>query len=189
MSFHVSSTRVRSAAPISGRRESGASGSAAIPASRVAKCSAMRAAVAGSKSAVAYSSAPDSPPSPSSIRSIRSNGEVPGSASTGTISTPGRRIAAAGAPSSTNRVWKTTERPGSRSGRSSSTSRSNGSSSCAYAPSAAARTRRSASRKVGSPSSSARSASVLAKKPTTPSVSARPRLATGVPTTTSVCPV
>ena len=58
---------------------------------------------------------------------------------------------------------------GSRSAASSSTSCSKGRSWCAYAPSAASRTRPSSSRKVGSPPRSPRSTSVLTKKPISPS--------------------
>ena len=85
-------------------------------------------------------------------------------------------------------TWKSGCRLRLRSMRSSSTSRSKGTSWCANAPTVPARTRRTTSRKAGSPERSVRRASVLTNSPTIPSVSGRPRPATGEPTTTSSCP-
>ena len=79
--------------------------------------------------------------------------------------------------------------PSERAGASACTTRSNGASWCAYAPSAAARPLARTSRKLGSPERSARSASVFAKNPSSSAVSGRVRFAIGVPTTTSSCPV
>ena len=75
-----------------------------------------------------------------------------------------------------------------RSGCSSATSRSNGTSWFSYAPSVASRTRRSTSRKLGSPERSVRSTRVLMKKPISSSTSPRVRPAMGLPTTTSSLP-
>ncbi|CAA9359075.1 MAG: hypothetical protein AVDCRST_MAG68-4253 [uncultured Gemmatimonadetes bacterium] len=59
---------------------------------------------------------------------------------------------------------------------------------CRCASRARAFTRASSSATVGLPERSMRSASVLTKKPISPSISTRPRLAVGVPITTSSCP-
>ena len=85
-------------------------------------------------------------------------------------------------------TWNSGDRERSRSGRSSSTSVSNGRSWRSNAASALSRTWRSRSRKVEAAPRSARNTSVLTKKPISPSVSARLRLAIGEPTSTSSCP-
>ena len=85
-------------------------------------------------------------------------------------------------------TWNTGACARLRSGRTSSSTRSKGTSWCAYASSVVSRTRPSSSRKLGSPERSVRSASELRKSPTIRSVSARVRPAIGVPTTTSSCP-
>jgi hypothetical protein len=88
-----------------------------------------------------------------------------------------------------NITWKSGAWLRLRSGCSSATSRSNGTSWCSYAPSVPSRTRPSSSRKVGSPERSVRSTSVLAKKPISSSTSRRVRPAMGLPTTTSSLPL
>ena len=89
----------------------------------------------------------------------------------------GRRRAAAAAGS------------GLRGRPSSSTSRSKGRSWCERAPSTVSRERARSAGKSGSPARSPRRTRVLTKKPISPSISVRERLATGIPTGTSSCPV
>ncbi len=83
-------------------------------------------------------------------------------------------------------AWKSGVRPRSRLGSSSSTSFSNGTSWCMYAPSVASRTRPSRAAKLGSPDASTRRTRVLTKQPMMLSASARVRPAIGVPTSRSV---
>ncbi len=90
---------------------------------------------------------------------------------------------------SENATWKSGEWLKLRSGRSSATSLSKGTSWCSYAPSVTSRTRPTSARKLGSPDRSVRSTSVLTKKPISSSTSPRPRPATGLPTTTSSLPL
>ncbi|CAM4075511.1 hypothetical protein COSO111634_32725 [Corallococcus soli] len=95
-----------------------------------------------------------------------------------------------GAPFTTENItWNSGERLRLRSGLSSSTSFSNGTSWCANAPRVVSRTCLSRSRNVGLPSRFARNTSVLTKKPMRPSSSARLRPAMGEPTLTSCCPL
>ncbi len=113
---------------------------------------------------------------------------VPLPDASGLTATPGSSSVSPGTFCSANATWKRGLRPGTRSGASSSTSFSNGTSWCAKAPSAVSRTRRSSPAKPGSPDRSVRRGSVFTKNPTSPSSSACVRPATGVPTTTSSSP-
>jgi hypothetical protein len=87
-----------------------------------------------------------------------------------------------------NIAWNSGERARSRSGLSSSTTFSKGTSRCAKAVMARSRTPSSKARNPAPPSASARSVNVLMKKPISGSISARSRLACGVPTVRSCCP-
>ena len=153
------------------------------------RCSAMRAMRSGSKRSVLYSSAPRRPSLPGSRTSERSDFEMPISRSSGATARPGRPRSAAGVFWSTSIAWNSGAWLMSRSGATASTIFSRGTSWCAYASSAAPRTRASSSSKVGSEDRSTRIGSVPTKKPMRDSSSARSRLATGVPTTMSSCPV
>ncbi len=97
--------------------------------------------------------------------------------------------APAAACCSANMTWKSGLCDRLRSGCSSSTSFSNGSSEWAATASTSARTCARSSWKLMPRRGSARTSAVLAKHPTTLSSSVRWRLATGTPTTTSPCPV
>src|ERR1051326_5148539 len=131
---------------------------------------------------------PTSPPRAPTL-TIKSICAVPLSTHSPLTRSPPNSDSAPGPVGSTSLTWKSGPRPTLRSGRNSSTSRSNGTSWCAYAPSAASRTRPSSSRNVTPARTPTRSTSWLTKNPMSPSVSGRVRFATSVPTTISSRPL
>ncbi|CAM4039265.1 hypothetical protein COSO111634_31780 [Corallococcus soli] len=149
----------------------------------------IRAAVAASKRSLRYSKATWSPRGVSVKTRVKSNLDAPLSTSRVRKVRPGPVSSATGVLSSTSVTWKKGVWPAIRGGCSASTSFSNGTSWCAYAPSVTAFTRRSSSTKDGSPSNCVRSTSVLTKKPMSPSVCGWLRPAMGAPMLTSSCPV
>ncbi len=85
-------------------------------------------------------------------------------------------------------TWNNGCRANDRSGFSTSTNRSNGTSWCSNAPTSPSRTRPTNSPKVGSPDTSTRNTNVFTKNPTRSATASSSRPATGLPTTTSVPP-
>ncbi len=160
--------------------------SSTMACSRVRRYPAKRSMVSGSNRAVAYSM----PPlmwSPVSCRaSVRSNlAVVRVSMRSGVAVSPVSVSVSSGVFCHTNTTWNSGLRARLRVGRVSSTTCSNGMSSCCCAAMARAFTCRSSAPTLGASSRSMRSASMLAKKPISGSSSACPRLATAVPITTS----
>ncbi|CAM5625251.1 hypothetical protein SGRIM128S_08646 [Streptomyces griseomycini] len=153
-------------------RRSGAADSAS---SRRTQRAASASAVGRSNRSVLYSRTPRSPSLAASVRSCRANVrstlavEVP--TSYGAVEAPGSRRVCDTPDSavllSASATWKSGCRARERSGASSSTSRSNGTSWWAYAARSVSRTRAISSAKVGSPEVSVRSTSVLTNSPTT----------------------
>lgn len=88
----------------------------------------MRSTVARSKRSVANTASPRSAPSSSTKYSDRSNFEAPLASESGSTSSPGGAGGAAASSSSTSITWNSGLRLRSRSGRTSSTSRSKGTS-------------------------------------------------------------
>ncbi len=101
---------------------------------------------------------------------------------------PGSSGRTAGVLCQRNITWKRGPCAMLRAGCTRSTTCSKGMSWFCCASSDRARTRASSSAVVGEPDRSRRSGSVLTKKPISRSISHRPRLAVGVPTTTSSWP-
>ena len=187
--FHSSTTRRRSSGPASSRADMRTSGSTPTRSSTRWKWAIIRSMVSGSNRSVAYSSTPPSPSSRMFRASVMSNLLVPVSGSSGRASmSPASSSSVAWMASRAKITWNRGVCRSDRSGRSSATSRSKGSSWWAYAPRAVARTRRSTSRNAGSPDRSVRSTTVLTKNPTSFSSSRRLRPATGLPMTTSSVP-
>ncbi|HEX2206429.1 MAG TPA: hypothetical protein VHG93_02045, partial [Longimicrobium sp.] len=141
--------------------------------------------MAASNRSVAYVSPPVSPRGVARSVTVRSNLAVVSAVSTRRTSSPDSAAPGPSASCSSKSTCTSGEWLRARSGRSSSTSRSNETSWCSYAPSVPARTRRSTSRKRGLPERSARSTSTFMKRPISPSVSPRVRPAMVLPTTTS----
>ncbi|CAM3856235.1 hypothetical protein COSO111634_27205 [Corallococcus soli] len=186
--FQSTSTQDRSSASISGRRLTGTVASCATASSRTRSCDASRAAVVGVKTSRLYSSVPSSPPSRAIIDRLTSKRDVSGAVGSSSTRTPGSAGGGTGALCSANITWNSDARSAPRSAPRASTSRSNGTSWCAYAASEDSRTRSSSSVKRGSPSRRARSTSVLRNTPMSGSSSGRVRWATGLPTAKSSCP-
>jgi len=159
------------------------------PCNNAEKHASRRAAVVASKRSVLYSILPSSPAIVSVRSTVNSSFEVPVASGTVRSERPGNAKAPAGAFCTASITCASGGRLRSRSGISSSTRRSNGTSWCAKAASVVSRRRPRRVTNVGSPSSRARSTRVLTKRPISGSVSTRVRPATGVATARSSWPV
>ncbi len=142
--------------------------------------------MARSKRAVAYSMPAVSSAGPSSPRSsvkakVRSNLLRPLWTSRSSTVRPGRSGRAVSWFCRTTMTWKSGWWSRARTGLRLSTSRSKGTSWCAWAARSNSRTRSSSSRKVGLPERSVRRTSVLTKNPTRSSSASSVRPATGEP--------
>ncbi len=179
----------RSAVARRGRPESRRSGSSAAAVSRWTKPAASRSTASAVNRSRLCSITPASPPPGAAASSIvRSSFAVPVSTASGAISTPGSSRLPGGAFCSTRSTWTSGAWPGVRSGASSSTSLSNGSSCRRNAASVVAFIRSSSAANGGSPERSARSTRVFTNRPRSGSTSTRPRLAAAVPSSRSSVP-
>ncbi len=122
----------------------------------------------------------------SSRETSRSNLATPVSSRHGSMESPSMSRAAGGLFWKVRATWNSGWRAIERAGLTSSTSRSNGRSWCAYAARSVSRTRPTSSRKLGSPPVSVRSTSVLTNIPTRSSSASSVRPAIGLPIGMSV---
>ncbi|CAA9358988.1 MAG: hypothetical protein AVDCRST_MAG68-4249 [uncultured Gemmatimonadetes bacterium] len=145
--------------------------------------------MAGSNSAVAYSTPPTILPPDSSSVNDRSNLACPCDTAPGVLACrPGIDTRPRGVFCQASITWKSGACPMLRPGRTASTICSNGMSWFSWPARARSFTRASSSATVGEPERSTRRGRTLTKSPISPLVSLRPRFADGAPITTSGWP-